>query len=67
MPTYRIGALVTVSCWTEVEAASPEEASEIAKSRDMAEHHIDGSYTEDECWHFDNGGTPDDLRVEEEE
>lgn len=61
MNTFKVCGLVTVSCWTLVEAENMQEAIEIAQSRDLAEHHIDGSYEEDECWHFDNDGTPDQV------
>ena len=64
---YMVHGLITVSCWTEVEANSKAEALEIAASRDMAEHHIDGSYPQDECWHFDNDGEPEMLRLEDED
>jgi len=65
MPSYRIAAKVTVSCWTEVEAASEDEAKQIAASRDLAEFHTDGSFSVDESWHMDADGVPFDLRVED--
>ena len=65
MTTYRIIGTVGVSCWTDVEAESPEEAVRLAAQRGLADHHIDGSFGEDESWHFDNDGTPGNLRVED--
>lgn len=56
---------MTVSCWTEVEAETAEAAQRIAANRDAAEHHIDGTFEVEECWHFDNDGTPEDLTVED--
>lgn len=64
MPTYTVTGLVTVTCWTEVEADSPEEAILIAKQRYVAEHHIDGSFEVEDYFHFDNDGTPTELRIE---
>lgn len=61
---YKISGQVTVSCWTEVEAESEEEAKRIASERTLAEHHIDGCNEIDECWHFDNDGTPGHINVE---
>lgn len=66
MTTYKVFGKMTVSCWTEVEADSEKEAIAEAHRRGVAEHHIDGSYPEDECWHFDADGEPYDFRVEEE-
>ena len=59
MKTYEIHGTLTVSCWTSVEADSKEEAIEIAKSLGVAQHSIDGSFPDDECWNFDNDGEPD--------
>lgn len=65
MTTYKIAGRMTVSCWTEVEADTEAEALEIAAGRDVAQHHIDGSFPEDECWHFDTDGIPDNIRLED--
>jgi hypothetical protein len=62
---YQINAQITVSCWTEVEAESEEEALEIAKDRCVADIHIDGSFPEDECWHIAVDGEPVNIRVGE--
>jgi hypothetical protein len=56
--------MMTVSCWTVVEADDADAALRIASNRDMATHHIDGSQYETECWNFDNDGEPQKLRVE---
>lgn len=65
MPTFKIAGQVTISCWTEVEASSEAEALKIAEKRGLAEFHIDGSYSESECWHMDADGVPHDLRVDD--
>lgn len=65
MPIYKISGLVTISCYTEVEASSEKNALEQAYKRDVADFHIDGSYPVDECFHIEPDGTPYDLRVEE--
>ncbi len=64
VPEFRIKGVVTVSCWTVVEAEDSAAALRIASNRDMATHHIDGSQDETECWNFDNDGEPQDLSVE---
>ena len=61
---YQVNGTITVSCWTEVEANSPEEAIEIANARPMADVLIDGGYPIDECWHLDSDGTPEITTVE---
>lgn len=62
---YNVSAVVTVSCFTEVEADSKEEAVKIAMQRGLAEIHIDSSYPVDENWHIDVDGEPRDMEVEE--
>lgn len=64
MPTFNIAGKVTVSCWTTVEAASEEEAMQIAAGRELAELHIDGAYPVDESWHLDSDGKPYELCVD---
>lgn len=64
MATFKISGTMTVSCWTEVEAYDEAEALSIAKSREVAQFHIDQTYPEDECWHMDADGAPDNLRVD---
>lgn len=61
---FKISGHVTVSCWTEVEAETEEEAKRIASDRMLAEHNIDGGSDIDECWHFDNDGTPSNISIE---
>ncbi len=64
MPTFKIEGHVTVSCWTEIEAPTEEEALQIATSRELATIHIDGSFPVSESWHLDTDGMPFDLRVD---
>lgn len=61
---YSISGLVTVSCYTLVEADSEDEALRIAASRDIAEFSIDGSYEVEYCFHIENDGAPYDLKVD---
>lgn len=65
MQEYKICGKVTVSCTTIVRANSEEEALEIAKQRELAHIHIDGTFSESSCWHIDNDGTPYDTYIEE--
>lgn len=65
MTTFNFAAKVTVSCWTEVEAATEEEAAQIAKGRELADVHVDGSFSVKECWHMDDDGMPYDLHVDD--
>lgn len=61
---FNIGGLVTVSCYTVVEAETEEQALKIAQSRDIAQFYIDGSWDIEECFHIEADGTPYDLSVE---
>jgi hypothetical protein len=65
MPRFTITGTVTVSCYTEVDAKTPEEALKIAKERTLAGFSIDGSYLINEYFHLDNDGTPDRLVVDD--
>ena len=63
---YRFSAGATISCYTEVEADTLEEAQEIAKYRELASlchKPCCGEVTED--WHFDNDGCPVDIKYVE--
>lgn len=63
---YKFIATATVSCWTEVEADSLEEAKEIAGDRDLSSLcYVPFSGTIDEEWHFDNDGCPFNIREED--
>jgi len=68
---YGITGIMTVSCWTEVEADSPEEALKIARER--AEDEMVASLNASpftspvaETFHFQNDGVPSDLEIEDE-
>jgi hypothetical protein len=63
---YRVGAIVTISVSTVVEAETEAQALEIARGRDMGQI-IDQSF-EDEVWKTSGeiDGDPCDLYVEEE-
>lgn len=64
MPKFIVSGQMTVSCWTEVEADTAEEARSIAAQRAVADVLIDGGYQVDECWHLDNDGMPSIESVE---
>lgn len=67
MTKYIVRGEMTVSCWTEVEADSAEEAIRIAEERDAAGMSHNALYPDaHEAFHFENDGTPTDLRVEED-
>jgi len=65
---YVVHGMVTVSCWTHVEADSPEEAREIAEARELADLcHGPFDVPCDEAFHFTGDGTAYALCVEEGE
>jgi hypothetical protein len=65
---YRIGGTLAVSCYTVVDASSPEEALEIAQERQVADLFYNAmSPGEDKAWNFGNDGEPYDLRIDGEE
>jgi len=65
MRKYMVNGQVTVSCWTEVEAESREEAFKIAHDRDTASLAANSLYPDaDEAWHFENDGMPEKLKIE---
>lgn len=63
---YRVMGIVSVSCWTDVEAASEAEALDIASERPMAGLcHAPFSGEADECFHIEIDGEPQDLMVDQ--
>lgn len=64
MKKYTVEGLVTVSCFTKVQAESEEEAIKIAKDRELATFHIDRLYSKDEYFHFFDDGIPFDLKID---
>lgn len=68
MPTYRVSAAVTISVWTDVEAASEEQAKAIAEERPMqglCRHCADGRGAKT-MWRTSGelDGSPHDLKAE---
>lgn len=62
---YRVHGYMQVSCWTFVEADSPEEAIAEAQGRDPGQLvHRAIAPDDDECFHFENDGVPLDLSAE---
>lgn len=62
---FQVSGLVTVSCYTVVEADSKEEALDIAKNRDIA-NLCHGPHIEDidECFHIETDGEAKELCVD---
>ena len=66
MPKFNFTASVTVSCWTEVEAETLEEAKKEAKKRPLARLcYAPFSGEVDKYWHFENDGEPQEVKVED--
>ena len=65
MKTFRVSGTVTVGCWTYVDAESAAEALKIAGRRGVADIHIDCTYEDTECFHFEADGEPQNLTAEE--
>lgn len=65
MPKYSVTGIMTVSCWTEVEADSPEAAIEAAIERQVASLPAVtfNGYDIKDSWHFDNDGEPFELKA----
>lgn len=63
---YTVTALVTVSCYTEVEAGTKEEAMQLAQERSVEDILHDAGYPLEEFWHIDNDGEPSEITIEEE-
>jgi len=64
---YIVSGSLTVSCWTEVEADSKEDALDIAMNRDTGTLCHSALYPEvDECFHFEDDGMPFNLTVEDD-
>jgi hypothetical protein len=68
---YAVTAQVTISIHTYVKAETPEEAYNIAEARPMVglcyQCGGDGSVNEEWCTSGELDGSPDKMRVEEEE
>jgi hypothetical protein len=63
---YYITGTLSVTCYTEVEANSPEEALEIARERRVAglcNNPFDGDSSE--SWNFDSDGEPFELQIDD--
>jgi Ni2+-binding GTPase involved in maturation of urease and hydrogenase len=68
MKNYKIVGCITVSCYTEVQANSEEEALEIAKQRETS-NFCYNPYTSSvkRSWHVESDGEPFDLEIYESE
>lgn len=68
MKFYKFGCVVTVSAYTEIEAASEEEALKIASSRGVVIGGIGSGNMADESWIIDDpDGEPQDIYLEDVE
>lgn len=66
MPKFKLGAVVTVSAYTTVEADTEEEAREIAEGRDVTLGGIGSGVYEDESWIIDDpDGVPEGIHINE--
>lgn len=66
MKKYHVTASLTVSAYTIVEANSEKEAIEIAENREVGDLCYGAiSPDDDEVWHFENDGCPQDISVDE--
>lgn len=67
MPKFKFKAAATVSCWTEVEAETLEEAKKEAERRSLADLcYRPFSGPVDKCWHFENDGVPQEIEPEDD-
>ena len=64
MPRFVIRGMMTVSCWTVVDADDADAALEMAGDRGVSSYGGNVGDDETECWNFDNDGEPQDLSVE---
>jgi len=66
MPKFNLTAHVTVTCWTVVEAATPEEAMKIAEDRNVVIGGMNSGEDETESWIVDDAdGEAEGARVDE--
>lgn len=66
MTKFTVCGLVTVSCYTVVEADTKEAAISIAEERQLADLcAFPFGDQVDEAWHVETDGSPVELRVEE--
>lgn len=68
MPVFKLCGHLTVSCWTEVEAETLEEAMKIAEFRHVANlPYGPFSTSVNTSWHYGSDGIPFDIRNESDE
>lgn len=67
MPTYKLKGVVTVSCWTEVEAETEMQAMALARRRELGNLNIFSiSGDISEVWHFGDDGMPQDIELDDD-
>ncbi|WP_422444155.1 hypothetical protein [Endozoicomonas sp. ALB091] len=67
MPIYKFKGSATVSCWTEVEAETEEEARLIAEKRELGSLNafsISGDVSK--VWQFTDDGMPQDIELDDD-
>lgn len=66
MPIFKISGIITISCYTDVEADTEEEALQIAEDREMMELPFNNAYGSDEYWITDSlDGRPREIHISE--
>ena len=67
MKKFKFTAAATVSCWTEVEAETLEEAKEIAAGRELSDLcYMPYTSEINESWHFENDGMAVDIQHDQD-
>ena len=67
MPVFKFRGSVTVSCWTEVEADTGEQALAIAQDRELGKLYpssISGDVSQ--VWHFSDDGAPQEIELDDD-
>jgi len=63
MPVFKLGCRVTVSAYTEVNAATLEDAIKDAAKRDVVIGGIHSGYSHSECWIIEDAdGEPEGIK-----
>jgi hypothetical protein len=65
MKKFTVGATLTVSAWTVIEAETEEESLKIAEAREVGALSSNAIYPDDsESWHFENDGMPQGIKLD---
>ena len=67
MPVFKFRGSVTVSCWTEVEADTQEQALAIAQDREMGSLNCFSISSDvSEVWQFSDDGVPQEIELDDD-